>query len=84
MTTQDQPPTRQPTGDSDSRPLLRLVNGNATAEELAALVTVLAAMRGDEQGGPRRPKPEWSAHPRKVRVTLRHGRGGWRSSGLPS
>ena len=66
----------------EQRPLLRVVNGDATPEELAALVAVVAAL---STGGepPRRRPPEWSAHHRKTRVTLPHGPGGWRSSGLP-
>jgi hypothetical protein len=62
-------------------PFLRIVKGDPTEEEIAALVAVLASA-----GGPapeRKPVPAWSAHGRKVRLTLPHGPGGWRSSGLP-
>ncbi|HEX5086549.1 MAG TPA: acyl-CoA carboxylase epsilon subunit [Nocardioides sp.] len=66
------------------RPLLRIVRGDATAEELAALVAVVAAL-GSGGGEPtRRRTPEWSAHHRKLRRSLPHGLGGWRSSTLPS
>ena len=64
------------------RPLLRVVNGDATPEEIAALVAVFASLGSGETPAPRR-TPEWSAHHRKVRTTLPHGPGGWRSSGLP-
>ena len=65
-----------------SRPLI-LVKGDATPEEVAALVAVLqAASSGDEAPAPA-PKSEWSAHHRKVRSTYPHGPGGWRSSGMP-
>ncbi|MDQ4055694.1 MAG: acyl-CoA carboxylase subunit epsilon [Actinomycetota bacterium] len=64
------------------RPLLRVVNGDATPEEIAALVAVLASLGGGDAPAPRR-TPEWSAHHRKLRTTLPHGPGGWRSSGLP-
>ena len=69
------------TSSSADRPLLRVVNGDATPEEIAALVAVFASL-GGEAPTPRR-TPEWSAHHRKVRTTLPHGPGGWRSSGLP-
>ena len=64
------------------RPLLRIVKGDATPEEVAALVSVVAAL-GSSTEPPRRRTPEWSAHHRKTRRTLPHGPGGWRSSGLP-
>lgn len=64
------------------RPLLRVVRGDATAEEVAAVVAVLAALR---PAGPpaRRPAPGWAAPHRQVRRTPPHGPGGWRSSALP-
>jgi len=68
--------------EPDERPVLRIINGDATAEEVAAVVAVFAALGGGAEP-PRRRTPEWSAPHRKVRVTLPHGRGGWRSSGLP-
>ncbi|WP_028653299.1 acyl-CoA carboxylase subunit epsilon [Nocardioides halotolerans] len=66
----------------EQRPLLRVVKGDATPEEVAALVAVVGAL-GSAAPPPRRRTPEWSAHRRKVRVTLRRGPDGWRSSGLP-
>ena len=62
-------------------PFLRVVRGDATPEEVAALVAVLGSM-GSDVPTPR-PAPAWSAHHRKVRVTRPHGAGGWRSSALP-
>ena len=64
------------------RPLLRIVNGDATPEEVAAVVAVFASMGGAERPPPRR-TPEWSAHHRKVRASYPSGPGGWRSSGMP-
>jgi hypothetical protein len=66
----------------EPQPLLRVVKGDATDEEIAALVSVFASLGGPE-AAPRRRTPEWSAHHRKLRVTLPNGPGGWRSSGLP-
>ena len=65
-----------------SRPLLRIVRGDPTPEEIAALVAVVASLGGDQAPAPRR-TTEWSAHHRKVRTTYPHGPGGWRGSGLP-
>ena len=66
----------------EQRPLLRIVKGDATPEEVAALVAVVAALaHGGEP--PRGRTPEWSAHHRKTRGSLPHGPGGWRSSALP-
>ena len=70
------------TESDDRRPLLRVVNGDATPEEIAALVAVFASLGGGEPAEPR-PASEWSAHHRKVRANHLHGPGGWRSSALP-
>ena len=78
--TQEQPDSRE--DQPEQRPLLRVVKGDATPEEVAALVAVVAAL-GNGGEPPTRRTPEWSAHHRKVRRTLPHGPGGWRSSGLP-
>jgi hypothetical protein len=68
--------------EKPAAPLLKVVNPDATAEEIAALVAVFSSLGGAERPPPRR-TPEWQANHRKVRVTLPHGPGGWRSSGLP-
>lgn len=65
------------------RPLLRIVKGDATAEEVAALVTVVAALASGGGASPPRRTPEWAIHHRKVRVDLSPGPGGWRASTLP-
>jgi hypothetical protein len=67
---------------TDQRPALRIVRGDATPEEVAALVAVVAAL-GSGVEPPARRTPEWSAHHRKLRRSLSHGPGGWRSSALP-
>ncbi|MCW2791458.1 MAG: hypothetical protein JWO76_556 [Nocardioides sp.] len=66
----------------DAAPLLRVVNADATPEEIAAIVAVFAALGGEAATTPRR-TPAWQAHHRKVRPTLPHGPGGWRASALP-
>lgn len=66
-------------------PALFLVQGDATAEEVAALSVVLGALGAADAGTTARPEPvsEWAAHHRKVRVAYPAGPGGWRSSGTP-
>ena len=64
------------------RPFLRVVRGDATPEEVAALVAVLGSLQG-QAPAPTRRRAEWN-HPRRAqRVTFRRGPGGWRSSALP-
>lgn len=87
MTTDEPQPPDATQAEQDprdqQRPLLRVVRGDATPEELAALVAVVAALGSGGGEPPRRRGPEWSAHHRKLRRSLPHGPGGWRSSGLP-
>ena len=75
------------TGDPDGgeAPVLRVVRGDATPEELAALVAVLGALGGR----PVSPRGEatvsaWTDRRATVRSTdLHHGPGAWRSSFWP-
>lgn len=64
---------------------LRVVRGEPTAEELAALVTVLAARAAaaSRTGGQREPRSEWANPARSMRGPLLPGPGAWRRSGLP-
>ncbi|MFB9312541.1 acyl-CoA carboxylase subunit epsilon [Nocardioides plantarum] len=74
--------TGQPPPSDDPRPTLRIVNADATPEEIAAVVAVFAGLGGDE-APTRRPRAQWGAPHRHVRRPLSHGAGGWRSSSLP-
>ncbi|WP_110182785.1 acyl-CoA carboxylase subunit epsilon [Nocardioides solisilvae] len=74
--------TKEQEAATPAAPLLRVVNPDATPEEVAALVAVLSALGGGEAPAPK-PRPRWSAPERLVRRTLPHGPGGWRASGLP-
>ncbi|MFW6775273.1 acyl-CoA carboxylase subunit epsilon [Nocardioides sp. CPCC 205120] len=65
-----------------SAPLLRVVNPDATPEEVAAIVAVLSSLGGAPAPAPHR-TPEWSAPRRLLRSTPAAGAGAWRSSGLP-
>jgi hypothetical protein len=67
----------------ESKPPLFVVKGDATAEELAALVVVLQGLAAADTAPAPKPRPEWSAHHRKARPSLHAGPGGWRSSAMP-
>jgi hypothetical protein len=65
------------------RPPMRLVRGDATPEEVAALLAVLsAASGGDEVPAPRHTS-RWASRERAVRRPLSPGRGAWRASSWP-
>ena len=71
------------TGSADeAAPMLRVVKGEPTPEELAALVAVVASL-GAPAAAPARRTPEWNANRRMQRVALRAGPGAWWASGLP-
>ncbi|MGZ5418063.1 MAG: acyl-CoA carboxylase subunit epsilon [Nocardioides sp.] len=67
----------------ENKPPLFVVKGDATAEEVAALVAVLQGMAAAATPPAPKPRPEWSAHHRKARPSLHAGPGGWRSSAMP-
>jgi Acyl-CoA carboxylase epsilon subunit len=75
MTTSDQP--------EPQRPLLRVVRGAPSPEELAALTVVVAAL--SQRRPRRRPTPVggWADHGSAHRTALRPGPGGWRAAGRP-
>jgi len=66
---------------------LRLVRGNASPEELAALVAILAILApatGEDGPDPAdRSASRWSTRRRVFHSTYPHGPGGWRASALP-
>ena len=64
-------------------PVLRIVNADATPEEVAALVAVFSALGSGGGEAPKRPRSSWSSPARGVRRTHRQGPGAWRASGLP-
>ena len=69
--------------DEQQTPFLRVVNADATAEEVAALVAVFSALHSAGGEAPERPRSTWSHPARGVRRTHRPGPGAWRASGLP-
>jgi hypothetical protein len=73
----------QPQDPTPQAPLLRVVNADATPEEVAAIVAVFSALGSAGGEAPRPTRPSWSHPARAVRRTHRNGAGGWRASGLP-
>ncbi len=62
---------------------IRVVKGEPTPDELAALVAVISAKAAEAGGAePERPST-WAAYWRSVRGPIRPGPGAWRASGLP-
>ncbi len=69
---------------SSDRPLLRVVRGEPSDVEVAALTVVVAALAG--RGRPRRrpvPVGAWASPGGAHRPVLRAGPGGWRAAGRP-
>jgi hypothetical protein len=68
------------------KPLLTVIRGDASAEEIAALTAVLAAVSGRAAAGPE-PRPGrvsgWASRAAMLRRPLSHGPGAWRASGRP-
>ncbi|MGZ4476952.1 MAG: acyl-CoA carboxylase subunit epsilon [Nocardioides sp.] len=64
------------------RPELKIVNPDATPEEVAAIVAVISALQAPQQAS-RRPTSTWASRQRRSRPALRAGAGAWRASGLP-
>ena len=66
------------------QPFLRVVRGDPTPEEIAALVAVLTARaRAVARPAPRERRSAWSDPSRRLRRPLAHGPGAWRTSALP-
>lgn len=80
MSTEDRP---DPAESTSGRPALRVVRGTPTAEELAALVAVLAVRTSAAAAAPSERPRTWSAYWRGLREPLHAGPDGWRSSTRP-
>jgi len=60
-----------------------VVRGDATPEEIAAVLAVLLSRPGAEAPPPRQAPSAWSDRSRLLRRPLFPGPGAWRRSGLP-
>jgi hypothetical protein len=67
--------------DVPDRPRLRVVRGTPSAEEIAALVAVIAARASASDEAEPSPRPLWGRP--VLRPALTPGPGAWRASGLP-
>jgi hypothetical protein len=65
------------------QPLLRVVNPDATPEEIAALVAVFSALGGEPTPPTASPRSQWALPARRMRHLPGHGSGAWKASGLP-
>lgn len=72
--------------ETDDVATLAVVRGEPTAEELAALVAVLAGRAAAQAQAPNKkpaPMSGWTDRSRYVRGRLPHGPDGWRQAALP-
>ena len=72
-----------PGRSESSQPPAIVVHGEATAEELAALVAVLTAASRGEEPASERSRSTWAAHSAAMRQPVNHGPGAWRTSVRP-
>jgi hypothetical protein len=69
-------------------PYVRVVRGDASAEEIAALVATLAAVAATRsaaasQAGQKPAAHNWNSRARLLRTPVHPAAGGWRRSALP-
>jgi hypothetical protein len=69
--------------EAEDRPLLRVVRGAPTADELAALVAVVSARAASQGRGGARPRSAWAGRDRLLRQVPTPGPDAWRRSGWP-
>ena len=74
--------------DSVVEPVLQVVKGDPTDEELAALVAVVSARAASQVAAgaavaPEQRASDWASYWRNVRQPLQHGPGRWRASAHP-
>jgi hypothetical protein len=76
------------TGVAPNAPYLRIVRGDANAEEIAAVIATLTAVAAARSGAAARPAgppvtPNWNARARLLRTPVHPAAGGWVRSALP-
>ena len=71
--------------DQPDRPVLRVIRGDATPEEIAALLAVVSARTGgaSRATGAARQLSGWADRSTTLRLPLQAGPGAWRASALP-
>ena len=73
----------RPDPEQQDRPPLRLVRGDASPEEVAAILAVLSAASAGAPEPARRHTGAWTSRERTVRRPLSPGPGAWRASAWP-
>jgi len=65
-------------------PVLRVIRGDATDEEVAALLAVVSARTNDDADPPARPtRSAWTDRSTLTRRPVHPGPGAWQASGWP-
>ena len=75
------PAASQETAEAHRKPLLGIVHGNPTPDEVAVIVAVVASRSRTVEEAPH--FSLWSRKSRQVRPSLRPGFGAWRASMMP-
>jgi acyl-CoA carboxylase epsilon subunit len=73
----------EPDDRSSREPVLRVIRGDASPEEIAALVAVLLSRPAGAEPTPRQAPSAWADRSRLLRRPLHPGPGRWRRSALP-
>ncbi len=69
---------------AEEEPVVRVVKGEPTPEELAALIAVITARVAAAETEPATERAsDWASYWRNVRRPLQHGPGRWRASAFP-
>ena len=66
---------------NEQKPLLKVIDQNATPEEIAAIVAVFAAL-GSGQAPKKKPRSLWNTP--QLRTPIHPGPNAWRASAFPS
>lgn len=74
--------TDTPTPEAPAGPRIEII-GNASPEQVAALVAVLSAVGGGEDEAPSGPTSRWASRAALVRAPLHPGPGAWRAAAFP-
>ena len=69
-------------GEGAAGPVLRIVRGNPTDDEVAALVVAVATRSAGAVEQPA-PRSLWRSRSRNIRPAVSPSPGAWRASGLP-
>ena len=69
------------TDHEEQKPLLKVIDHNATPEEIAAIVAVFTALGSAGETPKKKPRSLWATP--KLRTPIHPGPNAWRASGLP-